>query len=491
MVIRIISRWADGVDHRTICWLFGPAGTGKSTIAHTIAERYATKGRLAASFFFSLGNGDLSTTVSFFPTIAYQLAISLPHIRKDMEKALEDDPLIPSKTPEVQFTKLILNPIRHHAQFHPMQPMLIVIDGLDECDGEDSTELIRVLAKASRPPLQFLITSRADDHIKATFTLYSSLLYPLDLWEFRANHDIRAFFKDRFSELYRSKRRLMGRLPEPWPTDSDLDVLVKKAEGLFIYASTLVKFVGEGRGLPQKKLTAAMAHHDGLDALYEQVLSKAPSSASDIFQRIIGSLLVLRGSLSIINLASLLRFEDPETIWEELTGCGSILMIPDDLDKDIQFFHASLRDFFTDICRSKNYFIDATEHHLFILDDCVRLMTDYFTLPLDRKPLPHAFLYAHGNWYHHMAEVVQKDNGIERIKTYFNERLVNFLACIKDDWFEALWPMWNSRVSHEGEVFLTASIIKVSVSFVNYVSENCDVCSRINKEISLPFNGTV
>jgi hypothetical protein len=34
------------------------AGTGKSTIANTIAQNYFKQGRLAASFFFSRGGGD-------------------------------------------------------------------------------------------------------------------------------------------------------------------------------------------------------------------------------------------------------------------------------------------------------------------------------------------------------------------------------------------------------------------------------------------------
>jgi hypothetical protein len=69
-----IRRWADGVGGRRIYWLKGMAGTGKSTIALTIAREYSNKKRLGASFFFSRGGGDLASTRRFAATIAVQLA---------------------------------------------------------------------------------------------------------------------------------------------------------------------------------------------------------------------------------------------------------------------------------------------------------------------------------------------------------------------------------------------------------------------------------
>jgi adenylylsulfate kinase-like enzyme len=46
-VIEKIKRSVDKSDAR-ICWLKGPAGSGKSAISQTVAEWYAAKNRLAA-----------------------------------------------------------------------------------------------------------------------------------------------------------------------------------------------------------------------------------------------------------------------------------------------------------------------------------------------------------------------------------------------------------------------------------------------------------
>ena len=53
-----IMEWTDRSDDRCIFWLNGIAGTGKSTVARTIASIFDDKGNLGGSFFFSKGGGD-------------------------------------------------------------------------------------------------------------------------------------------------------------------------------------------------------------------------------------------------------------------------------------------------------------------------------------------------------------------------------------------------------------------------------------------------
>jgi hypothetical protein len=69
-VLEQIMAWADGRDERCIFWLSGMAGTGKSTIARTVARGYNDRNRLGASFFFSRGGGEVSHAGKFFTSIA-------------------------------------------------------------------------------------------------------------------------------------------------------------------------------------------------------------------------------------------------------------------------------------------------------------------------------------------------------------------------------------------------------------------------------------
>jgi hypothetical protein len=67
------------------------AGTGKSTIARTVARKLADQNRLGASFFFSRGQGYLSHAKKFFTTITLQLAYAFPALKPYICKAISED----------------------------------------------------------------------------------------------------------------------------------------------------------------------------------------------------------------------------------------------------------------------------------------------------------------------------------------------------------------------------------------------------------------
>ena len=96
-LLKRIMRWSEAPNDACIFWLNGMAGTGKSTIARTVARKWADEKRLGASFFFSRGQGDLAHASKFFTTLAYQLAHAqvscLPaDVRKALCKAIYDNP---------------------------------------------------------------------------------------------------------------------------------------------------------------------------------------------------------------------------------------------------------------------------------------------------------------------------------------------------------------------------------------------------------------
>jgi Mrp family chromosome partitioning ATPase len=64
-----ITTWANNKNGKSIFWLSGMAGTGKSTIARTVAQSFASHGQLGASFFFKKGEGERGNASRFFTTI--------------------------------------------------------------------------------------------------------------------------------------------------------------------------------------------------------------------------------------------------------------------------------------------------------------------------------------------------------------------------------------------------------------------------------------
>ncbi|KAH7081993.1 hypothetical protein BKA63DRAFT_589892, partial [Paraphoma chrysanthemicola] len=89
-LLREVHGWAEGQGQRCIFWLRGLAGTGKSTIAWTVARSYYHKQRLAASFFFSRGSGDVDHAGKFVASIAVQLAQNVLASRKHICSAVAE-----------------------------------------------------------------------------------------------------------------------------------------------------------------------------------------------------------------------------------------------------------------------------------------------------------------------------------------------------------------------------------------------------------------
>ena len=73
-VLSGILAWARDPHTKPIFWLSGIAGTGKSTIAQTVAQYCRESGILGATFFFSRGDSDRTDPSRVFTSIAFQLS---------------------------------------------------------------------------------------------------------------------------------------------------------------------------------------------------------------------------------------------------------------------------------------------------------------------------------------------------------------------------------------------------------------------------------
>jgi hypothetical protein len=163
-VLRQIFSWADGQDERCIFWLNGLAGTGKSTIARTVAREYFEKGRLGASFFFSRGGGDVDHAGKFFTSIALQLAHNVPPLQRYISEAVVERSDIASLSLQDQWRRLVLRPLlKLDCKSCPFSYILIV-DALDECDDDNNIRAILHLLAEARSletvRLRIFITSR-------------------------------------------------------------------------------------------------------------------------------------------------------------------------------------------------------------------------------------------------------------------------------------------------------------------------------------------
>ena len=104
------------LDGKCIFWLKGMAGTGKSTIARTVAEDFDADGLLGASFFFKRGEGERGNASRFFTTITLDLVHKVPALVPYVKSAIESEPRISGKSLKDQFEKLIFQPLSQAMQ---------------------------------------------------------------------------------------------------------------------------------------------------------------------------------------------------------------------------------------------------------------------------------------------------------------------------------------------------------------------------------------
>ena len=357
-----------------IMWLYGAAGAGKSAIAQSIAELCEEHKLLLASFFFFRADSLRSNSKRLVATIAYQIAVVIPDVRGLMEAAIDNDPHLLSRSLITQFTALIVDPLEHLFENsvgeHMDLPSLIIIDGLDECmDGTQVQilDMVFAIGKRSKFPFNFLVASRPELEISAAMgdgKIREGLArLRLDA-DFTSRHDIRRFLLDKFDEI-RLTHPIRSDLPLSWPSSEDIETLVYKSSGQFIYASTIVKFISSPRHGPDHRLEIILDLRPKgkdlpfaeLDALYRYVLSSVEETTTTV--QIIATALTLRYGVRIGALTEVLDLS-PRDIKLHLIDLGSLVEFRDNF---LEILHASLGDFLFDESRSQELYIDQRLIH--------------------------------------------------------------------------------------------------------------------------------
>ena len=390
----MIEHWTADFDKPPVYWLNGLAGTGKTTIAQTIAERTFADGQLGASFFCSRDFEDRSDLHSIFPTLAVQLARKYTDFRSLFVPLAQSDPGIAHESLYNQMHKLIVQPLKESKI-----STVIIIDALDECkDEEPASAILSVLGKfvseISKAKVKFLVTGRPEPRIRDGFRLplltdATDIFVLHDVESNQVGSDMRLFFMHKFSELARRRRGLDG-----WPTDAQLDVICRRAGGLFVYAVATVKFVDKQNAHPRVQLDLLLRSPEcsvregktkfksntTLDSLYTSILQGAFGDDDDPdndpkVRSVLGVMILAVNPLSPSSIARLLGF-DVEEVLPLLSSAQSLLILQEDIDCPVRPFHKSFPDFITDPnrCTNPRFHISPADHHSQVLTACLNLM---------------------------------------------------------------------------------------------------------------------
>jgi len=411
-----ITMWAkdNSADSPNVYWLFGPAGSGKSTIAYTIARRFEFAGDpndtiiLGGNFFCSRQFEETRLAKYIIRTIAYHLALTCKpfadalhrcgnFITKDHSVKTQIENLLvnpwPWKEPDSGQRRdpSVLPDSEPSISPHPNPPIpplnyLIVIDALDEVDGNGGSDFLRnllnVVNKHCLPGLKFFVTSRSDPSLVADVEKFERKhRYRLqDVKEEEVGDDIATYIN--------------ASLPDPLDR-SQVDALVVLSAGLFIYATTVVKYLETcGRSeqqdflvelLPTANSSTPQSLSDAtsftlLDMLYLQVLRQAfrkftPKTPKwAVRLRILHTFLCTADRTSTSVTADLLFSSDYTDVTEKLLSDLHAVLYTE--DGRVLAYHKSFSDFIFDQARSDNFWCDQETHHRLLTDSCFRIMKD-------------------------------------------------------------------------------------------------------------------
>ncbi|KAF2458145.1 quinon protein alcohol dehydrogenase-like superfamily [Lineolata rhizophorae] len=491
-LLQEINRWVDGPDERCIFWLEGLAGTGKSTIARTIARKYFSLKRLAASFFFSRGGGDVGHAHKFVSSIAVQLAHATPTLRQHICDAFTERPDIVDQSLRDQWQRLVLGPLARLDGDDGRWPYVLIVDALDECDNDNDVRIIvQLLAEArssAQGRLRVFLTSRPETPIRSGFHQMPAGGYHdfvlQDISPSIVDQDISKFFWHELTLICQDSFSDFG-----WLRAETVGTLVQKASGLFIWASTACRFIQDGF-LPEESLETILngstdheTPEEHLNDLYTAVLQKSTQQYREqdkpkvlgFLRDVLGTIVTLFSPLSVDSLSGLLFFQGA-VVNKTISTLHSILNIPTEPSRPLCLHHPSFRDFLLspERCTDPKFRVDEKRTHAKIAENCIKLMSTSLRQDICGVKAPGMLVtgvadsqvqrclspelqYACLYWVQHL----QKGGSVlcdeDRVHQFLQKHLLH--------WLEAL--SWMRRISDGiSSVISFQSIVKLS-SFIH------------------------
>ncbi|KAF6742239.1 WD40-repeat-containing domain protein [Ephemerocybe angulata] len=395
--------WANDLstESPSVYWLFGPAGSGKTTIAFTVARRFELTGdindtiKLGGNFFCSRLFDETRTVTHIVPTIVYHLALRCPAFAETLRVSASFDVI--DQDPATQLKELLVDPWCNSRPetddgSSSAGRYLIVVDALDEIEGREGPEFLRALLDVIRennlPGLKFFITSRSDPDLVARVEAFEQKKWCRlqDVEEEVVSADIAKYLQANFPHL---------------KDTVEMARLLEFSGALFICAATLVRYLGVLSRHEQRQALASLFLESSnsqkttlgatglLDVLYNQILTEAFEGFDAAFRinrlRVLHTFLSTQERTSTTTVASLLFPKGPtdnktpgfppttvELVDDVLSRLHAVLYT--DENKLVLSYHKSFTDFIFDPDRSKEFCCSQAALHERLAEGCFRVM---------------------------------------------------------------------------------------------------------------------
>lgn len=325
---------------------------------------------------------------------------SIPCYKEKMEYLLDEKSILQMNAVEL-FTYLIMEPL--HELEEAQDQKIIVIDGLDECDFESQSELLKIIVRefVKLPKwLGVIITTRPDKKILQKLSKIKPV-FQLDPEDSRNINDIKIYLTD----ILKAKM-----LPEE--LDIGVQLMVKKSEGMFLYFHYAAEAILEREVITIKDLETLLP--DGIDDYYEQNFRRLHIKlGKEKYQLLFQAITAARSDFPLELICPLLKVNQSEAL--KITGTVSILLPV--VNGCLTIFHKSVKDWLTDEDLAEDLVVNPIAGHSQVALHCYAefktLKTNAIVInELLAKPV---CKYAIENLVYHLSKTNGKSDDIVKL----------------------------------------------------------------------------
>ncbi|XP_028414390.1 uncharacterized protein LOC114537540 [Dendronephthya gigantea] len=338
-----LSSWFVSKETRVMILTAGP-GAGKSVLSGKISELYRERGQLAAHHFCDFRNSDYSNPHRILQSLASQMCDNVDGFRDKLTEILRREN---SRDSLPDAFRVLLNDPLHGLHRH--DPMLIIVDALDESRTEMKSEFLELISENfSELPkwIKIFISSRPELQVRKVL----QHLQPLEIRPDDEDHnqDIELFIRRDLPKL----------------DDDGIRSVISKCEGSFLYAYHLVHELREkGLGI-EPDLSDFIPN--GIAGYYEKQFKRLKIGLQRLKQDTFSS--ILKSFINVIAAAFLplplkILFTCMDLPWKEFEIRTAIIDIMSEIlpvyDGCLTLYHKSLWDWMT---------LNGYEEHAFVAD---------------------------------------------------------------------------------------------------------------------------
>ncbi|OKL62331.1 hypothetical protein UA08_02283 [Talaromyces atroroseus] len=363
--------WEDR-DAPNLLWITGQAGMGKTMLLVGIIQEL-TKERLSnsdapnISYFFCQGSsGELNSGLGVLRSLLWLLLVQQPHLISHVREAYKTAGK-KTFTGAVAFEKLS-GILKSALEDRELEPIILVLDALDECDQADRPSLIRFLNTVLSSPktkarVKWIISTRPLPEIQMDMNSagrYLNSMLSLDNRDLEG--PISAFIDHKIQQL-----REKGHEEEDLKMVSDR--LRERSGNTFLWVWLVCKELMISRVRAWSEILDSVP--DKLAELYKYLLERINSFKlkvdSEDCKNVLAATTLAYQNLSLSELAVLASLPTEKDARQAVDLCGSFLTIR---DKTVYMIHQSakehLKDHFEEI-----HGIDQDSGHLRIFQRCL------------------------------------------------------------------------------------------------------------------------